>query len=153
MGKFNTSGSSSKSWQSSLANTQESIVKSREQLFQDFYLPEFKNLYTSVSPDSSGGQARMGMTAGEINKSFNSAQKKTAQTLAQRGLLDTGAGAALSALNERARSSALASAYAEEAAKAEDKKAALLSAFGDFVPKPTAAAPVLSSQKQGSITI
>lgn len=136
--------------QSSLANTQEQILINRENTFRDFFLPEFKDLYESLSPDSAAGAAQMGQTAKEVNASFNAAEKQTNQMLAQRNLLNTGAGAALTAKNNRARSSALADAYAAQAAASNDKKLSALDSVSKLMPQPTTAAPVLSNSKQTS---
>lgn len=140
-----------KSYQSSLANTQEDILKQRDAFFQDYFIPEFQEVYNSFDPDSKSGSAQMGLTAGEINKSFDSAQKQTSQILAQRNMADSGAGAALTAANNRARSSALANAYATQAAKSSELKASSLSSLGNLMPQTTTAAPVLTEEKtQGS---
>lgn len=141
-------GSEQSSEMTPLANTQHKIVKNREELFQDFFLPEFKSIYESISPDSSAGKAEMNLTASEINSSFDAAQKQTGQMLAQRNLSDSGAGVALAARNQRARSSALASAYADRAAKAEDKKISTLAMLGNFLPSATQAAPMESKSTQ-----
>ena len=145
MGRTKTSEQKnySRSYQSSLANTQEEILKNRELFFQDYFIPEFKEVYNSFDPDSESGSAQMGLTSGEINKSFDSAQKQTDQMLAQRNMLDTGAGAALTAANNRAKSSALANAYATQKASSSDKKAANLAQFSQLMPQTTTAAPIL----------
>lgn len=152
MGKTTTatSSSSGRSYQSSLANTQEAILKNREQFFQDYYLPEFKELYNSMDPQSSAGQAQMGINAQQINASFDAAQKQTDQMLAQRNLGNTGAGAALTAANNRARSSALAQAYATMAANSTNQKATSLANLGNtLMPQTTTAAP-MSEEKTSS---
>ena len=142
------SGSSkSKSYQSSLANTQEGILQTREKFFQDYFVPEFKEAYSALDPDSSAGQAKMGLTANEINTSFDAAQKQTNQVLAQRNMGNTGAGAALTAANNRARSSALAQAYATNAAESAEKKVSALNTLSTMMPQTTTAAPVLENSK------
>jgi hypothetical protein len=125
-----------------LSKAQTDILKSREDIFQNFYLPEFKNYYNSISPDSEAGKAQMGLTANQINASFDSAQKQSEQSMAQRNISDSGAGAAITAANNRARSSALANAYASMQATADEKKANALANFGSMMPSPTTAAPM-----------
>jgi hypothetical protein len=152
------SGSSSKSSAvshsveklSSLAETQESILQEREKFFQDYFVPEFKEAYSALDPDSDAGSAQMGLTAKEINTSFDAAQKQTDQSLAQRNLGNTGAGAALTAANNRARSSALANAYATSAANSADKKVASLGTLAQLMPQTTTAAPTLTETKSKS---
>ena len=134
----------SKSYQSSLANTQEGIVKRRDEIFESYYLPEFQDFYKSLSPDSDAGKAQMGLTANQIDASFKSAQDQTNQSLAQRNITDTGVGMALTAANNRARSSALAQAYANQMANSNAQKGTALANFATMLPAPTQAAPVLS---------
>lgn len=144
-GNSSKNKSSAKSELSTLAQAQEDIVRSNYKIFQDYFMPEFKELYNSFSPDSAAGSAQFGLTAGEINNSFDAAQKQTEQALARQNLGGTGAGLALVAANNRARSSALANAYANQMAKSNtDKANALGSVLGQFLPKPTTAAPTVS---------
>jgi hypothetical protein len=153
-GSFNTSKSSSsassQSYLSSLAETQEGILKSRESFFQDYFLPQFKEVYNLYNPDSEQGKSQMGLTANQINSSFDSAQKQTNQALAQRNMLNTGAGAALTAQNNRAKSSALANAYATQMANSNNQKASMLSNLQTIMPTPTNAAPTVSKSKSSS---
>jgi tyrosyl-tRNA synthetase len=149
-GSGSSSRASSQSYQSSLANTQEKILKQREEFFQSYYLPEFKELYSSMTPDSEAGKAQMGLTANQINQSFDAAQKQTNQMIAQRNLADSGAGAALTAQNNRAKASALAKAYAEQRANSTNLKATTLANFGTLMPSTTQAAPVLSNSTSSS---
>ena len=145
MGQVTTGeqSSKSKSYQSSLANTQEEILKKREAFFQDYFIPEWKEVYEEFDPDSAASKAQMGLTAQEINTSFDSAQKQTDQMIAQRNLGKTGAGAALTAANNRAKSSALASAYANQMAGSTANKANALAQLGStLMPGTTTAAPM-----------
>lgn len=145
----------SKSKLSSLAKTQESILKNRESLFQNFYVPAMKEVISGFDPDSVSGSAQMGLASNEINNSFDSLQKQTGQKLFQQNLSGTGAGLALSAANDRARSSALANAYASQVASSNEKKASALASFGSLMPQTTTAAPVVdrsSSRGSGSTT-
>lgn len=138
---------------SSLAETQEAILKERNQDYRDYYLPEFKDFYNSLSPDSAAGEAQMGLTANEINASFDSAQKQTNQSLAQRNLDGSGAGLALIAANNRAKSSALATAYANRMAETTANKGNALAQFAQLMPQTTTAAPTVgesSSHSSGS---
>lgn len=149
-GSASGSKSSAHSYMSSLAKTQEKILKTREEFFQDYFIPQFKQVYNSYAPDSEASQAQMGLTANQINNSFNAAKQQTDQQLAQRNLLNSGAGMALTAQNNRARSSALANAYANQTAQSNDKKATMLANLQTLMPATTTAAPVLSQSSSSS---
>ncbi len=138
---------------SSLAKTQEAILKERNQDYREYYLPEFKDFYNSLDPDSAAGQAQMGLDAQQVNASFDSAQKQTNQMAAQQGITESGVKLALIAANNRARSSALANAYANQKAQSDEKKAEALASFGNLMPQTTTAAPTVgnsSSESSGS---
>lgn len=152
MGKTESHVSKSSSRQSSLADTQEEILKNREEIFQSYYLPEFKDFYTSLTPDSSAGKAQMGLNAQQINASFDAAQKQTDQAMAQQGISGSGANLAMIAANNRARSSALANAYAQQMAASTANKGNALAQLGNMMPSPTTAAPVLDSSSSVSYT-
>jgi hypothetical protein len=79
---------------SSLAKTQEAILKERNQDYREYYLPEFKDFYSSLDPDSAAGQAQLGLNAQQVNASFDAAQKQTNQQIAQQNLNGSGAGMA-----------------------------------------------------------
>lgn len=145
MGKTTTASSKSSSAQSSLANTQEAILKNREEIFQNYYLPEFKDFYSSLDPDSEAGQAQMGLNAQQVNASYDAAQKQTDQAMARQNITGSGAHLATIAANNRARSSALASAYANQMAASTQNKGNALAQLGQLVPSPTTAAPVLDN--------
>lgn len=149
-GSGSKSSSYASSSMSSLAKTQEQILKTREQFFQDYFIPQFKEVYNSYNPESSASKAQMGLTANQINSSFDSAQKQTNQVLAQRNMLDTGAEMALTAQNNRARSSALANAYANQMATSNDKRATMLANLQTLMPNTTNAAPILSQSSSNS---
>lgn len=148
---FNTSNSKSKSYESELAKTHNKILIDREEEFQSYYLPEFKDLYASMTPDSEQGQAQMGLTAQQINQSFDSAQKQTDQRMAQQGITGSGAHLATIAANNRARSSALANAYASQMASSTEQKANALANFAGLMPSTTNAAPVLNKSDSFSV--
>lgn len=131
--------------ESSLLAQQTKVLKAREELFQSWYLPEVKTTINEFDPQSASSKAALGMTAKEINKSFDSAQKQTTQGLAQQNLLGAGAGMALTAANNRARASALADAYANSMSTSTEKKANLLSNMATLMPSTSNAAPTLSS--------
>ena len=137
--------------QSSLTDFQEQVVKSRENIYQTYFMPMFKNLYGEMAPDSSAGAAQMAKTAGEINRSYDSAQRQTQQQLAQRNLAGTGAGMALEAANNRARSGALSQAYTERMASSTSDRGNALSMLAGTMNQPTTATPMVSDSK-GSAT-
>ena len=148
MGKTKLGTQSSIQKQSSLANTQEVILKERNQDYRDYYLPEFKDFYSSLSPDSEAGKAKMGLTAKEINTSFDSAQKQTGQIIAQKNLDWSGVDMALIAANNRARSSALANAYANQQAATTENKGNALAQLAQLMPQTTTAAPLETKSSQ-----
>ena len=152
MGKTQNQSSKSSSRQSSLANTQEAILKSREEIFENYYLPEFKDFYTSLDPDSAAGKAQLGLNAQQVNASFDAAQKQTNQAMAQQGISGSGANLAMIAANNRARSSALANAYAQQMAASTENKGNALAQLGQMVPSPTTAAPTLESSRSVGYT-
>lgn len=152
MGKTTTASSKSSSVQSSLANTQEAILKNREEIFQNYYLPEFKDFYSSLDPDSESGQAQMGLNAQQVNASYDAAQKQTDQDMARQNISGSGAHLATIAANNRARSSALASAYANQMAASTQNKGNALAQLGQLVPSPTTAAPVLDNSSSKGYT-
>jgi hypothetical protein len=135
---------------SELANTQNKILLQREKLFQNWYLPEFKSVMAEFDPDSASGNAAMGLAAKGINSSFDTAQKQTGQILAQHNMLGSGAGAALTAANNRARASALADAYAKQMSNSTANKAQMLNSMSGLMPSTTTAAPTLNFSKQHS---
>jgi hypothetical protein len=136
--------------ESSLAKTQSKILKNREQLFQDWYLPTFQTVMDEFNPNSASGKAAMNLTAQGINSSFDSAQKQTMQSLAQQNLLGSGASAALTAANQRDRASALANAYANQMANSTANKAQMLNSMATLMPSTSTAAPTLSFSRQHS---
>lgn len=137
------SSSHSKTELSSLAKTQEEILKERNQDYQEYYLPEFKDFYSSLDPDSESGQAQMGLNAKQVNASFDAAQKHTDQTMARQNISGSGAHLATIAANNRARSSALASAYANQMAASTANKGNALAQFAQLMPQTTTAAPTI----------
>lgn len=141
--QHSSSFSTGESKLSSLALTQENILKSRELLFQDYFVPEVKNVVSGFDPDSDAGQAQMGLNAQQVNASFGAAQKQTTQKAAQQGISGSGVNLALIAANDRARSSALANAYANQMAQSNEKKAETLASFGNLMPQTTTAAPTV----------
>jgi hypothetical protein len=149
-GGANASNSSSSTKLSSLAKTQEAILKERNQDYRAYYLPEFKDFYSSLDPDSSAGQAQLGLNAQQVNASFDAAQKQTNQQIAQQNLDGSGAGLALIAANDRARSSALAKAYAGRMAESTASKGNALAQFAQLMPQTTTAAPTVGSSTSSS---
>lgn len=135
---------------SSLAKTQEAILKERNQDYREYYLPEFKDFYNSLDPDSAAGQAQMGLNAQQVNASFDSAQKQTKQAAAQQGITESGARLALIAANNRARSSAIANAYANQMAQSTANKGNALAQFAQLMPQTTTAAPTVGNSSSHS---
>jgi hypothetical protein len=146
----NSAYSATSTAQSRLADKQTEILENREKLFNDWYLPTFKNVFDEFDPNSAAGNAAMNLTAKGINSSFDTAQKQTGQTLAQMNLLGTGAGTALTAANNRARASALADAYANQLGNSTANKAQMLNSMSGLMPSTTTAAPTLSFSQSSS---
>lgn len=146
----NKSSASSKNELSSLAKTQEEILKERNQDYQEYYLPEFKDFYSSLDPDSDPGQAQMGLNAKQVNASFDAAQKQTYQAMARQNITGSGAHLATIAANNRARSSALASAYANQMAASTANKGNALAQFAQLMPQTTTAAPTVGESSSSS---
>ena len=150
MGSANKSESQQQSRDSALSLAQTEILKSRQQDYENWYLPEIKKTLEGFDPRSASGKAQMNLNAQEINNSFNSAQKQTNQMLAQQNLLGSGAGTALTAANNRAKASALADAYTSQMASASERRGNLLSNMATLMPSTTNAAPTLSSGSSSS---
>lgn len=152
MGGVSSQNSSGASYQteSQLSKAQAEILKTRESLFQDWYLPEFKSVMAEFDPSSESGKAAMQLTAKEINSGFDTAQRQTGQQLAKMNMLGTGAGAALTAANNRARATALSDAYANQRANSTANKAQMLNSMSGLMPSTSTAAPTLSFSNQKS---
>ena len=144
--------SMSSTTESSLLKEQAKILRSRQQDYENWYLPEIKKTLEEFDPRSASGKAQMNLNAQEINNSFNSAQKQTNQMLAQQNLLGSGAGTALTAANNRAKASALADAYTSQMASASERRGNLLSNMATLMPSTTNAAPTLSSSSSSGTT-
>lgn len=153
MGSASESNQSSRTYEGSLAKEQGKVLKAREQLFQSWYAPKMDEVYNSFDLNTASSKAAFGQTTKEINNSFNSAQKQAHQTLAQRNMLNTGAGMAITSANQRARASALADAYANQMASSQDKKANFLSNMATVMPTTTTAAPTLSSSNASAWSV
>lgn len=143
--------SHSSSEESPIAKQQGKIVQKREKLFESWYLPEAQKVMEGFDPRSESGSAAMSLNANDINKSFASEQRQTNQMLAQQNLLGTGAGAAMTAANNRARAGALADAYANSMATSNSNKASLLGTLSTMVPSPTNAVPILNNSSSRSV--
>ena len=119
--QWSISTSNARTKDSALSNAQLKILQDREALFNDTFFPEFKSAISNIDQQAENsnveteklGTGLMKDSADAINLSYDASQKQTRQNLAQQGLLGKGSGvsAALTAANERSRSSALADAY------------------------------------------
>lgn len=143
--------SQSSSEESPIAKQQGRILQKREKLFESWYLPEAQKIMEGFDPRSESGSAAMSLNANDINKSFASEQKQTTQMLSQQNLLGTGAGAAMTAANNRARAGALADAYANSMATSNSNKASLLGTLSTMVPSATNAVPILNNSSSRSV--
>ena len=118
------SSSKSKTFESALSREQLNILKQREEQYQSTFFPELVSGIKESSVGSETFNAGMQQQAGEINAAFNSSEQKTNQNLAQQGLLGQSSGvqAAVTAANNRARSSALAQSYYNQLTSANQNK-------------------------------
>lgn len=131
---------------SELLGTQNQILQNRENVFYSDFLPMLKSTFADQSAGGAAFTAQMGKQAQEINAGFDAAQKATAQQLGKQNLSeDSGVAASLKAANERARESALASAYANTLSSANTNKINLLQTMAGVMPQPTTAAPVYTT--------
>lgn len=159
----NTSGSqqSSSSQQTSQSGTSESrlsqlqgdILQNRENQYNQYYFPELQKAMQEQSAGGDAFNASMNQQAGQINAAYDAAQKNTVQSLAQQGLAGNknGVEAALTAANNRARSSSLAQAYANQLAQTQANKNNLLALMGQSMPNTTNSAEYYqNSISQGS---
>lgn len=115
----------------------------------------FPQLQQSIAENSAGSQefnAGMAQQANAINTSYNAAQKATEQSLSQMGLKgsQTGIEAAMTAANNRARSSSLAQAYYNQMSQSQQNKMNLLNTMGAMMPQTTNSAEYYSSSTSQS---
>ena len=135
--------SESSTLDSALSNEQLSILQNREEQYNAWFFPELQNAVKNTDINSAEGQALMGQQASTINASFDSANKQMKQNLAQQGLLggsNGGVQASLTAQNQRAKSSALAAAYANQLGQMNSQKASLLGVGAGLMTTPTTSA-------------
>ena len=142
-----TSQNTSTSQQSSRSGTSESrlsqlqgdILQNRENQYNQYYFPELQKAMEEQSAGGGAFNASMNQQAGQINAAYDAAQKNTVQSLAQQGLAGNknGVEAALTAANNRARSSSLAQAYANQLAQTQSNKNTLLALMGQAMPGTT----------------
>lgn len=140
---------------SELSNEQLGILQERRDMANNFFFPELQNAIKENTAGTKQFDAAMAQQAGAINTQYNAAQKATEQSLSQMGLKgsSTGVEAALTAANNRARSSALAQAYYNQLAQAQTNKQNLLNTMGAMMPQTTNSAEYYqSSQSQGTST-
>lgn len=136
------SSSHSSTSESALSQEQLKILRTREQQYNDWFFPELKKATAETDLNSSVGAARFSQMTGDINKSFASSEKQLTQGLSQQGMLGgpSGVQAALRAKNQRARASALATAYYDTLQDQQGKKANLLQLGASMMPTPTTSA-------------
>ena len=132
---------------SELSNEQLGILQERRDMANNYFFPELQNAIKENTAGTKQFDAAMAQQAGAINTSYNAAQKATEQSLSQMGLKGspTGVEAALTAANNRARSSALAQAYYNQLAQSQQNKMSLLNTMGSLMPQTTNSAEYYSS--------
>jgi len=136
---------------SELSATQNQALQNREKVFYSDFLPMLKSTFADQSAGGAVFNAQVGKQAQEINAGFDAAQKATSQQLAKQNLGgDSGVTASLKAANERARSSALANAYANTLSGSNTNKINLLQTMAGVMPQTTTAAPVYTTSTSTS---
>ena len=141
--------------ESRLSTQQADILESREKLFNSYYFPELQSAIEETKQGSAANRANMELASNAVNTAFDASRKATQQSIAQQGLAGsrTGVEAALTAANNRARSSALAQAYFNQLSQSQNNKTALLQTMGSLMPSPTNSAEYYSSAtSQGTST-
>ena len=113
----------------------------------NFFFPELQKAISENTAGSKEFDAGLAQQASAINTSYNAAQKATEQSLAQQGLKgsQTGIEAAMTAANNRARSSSLAQAYYNQLSQGQQNKMNLLNTMGAMMPQTTNSADYYSS--------
>ena len=147
----NTSESGTRA--SELSNEQLGILQERREMANNYFFPQLQQSIAENTAGSKEFNAGMSQQANAINTSYNAAQKATEQSLAQQGLKgsQTGIEAAMTAANNRARSSSLAQAYYNQLAQGQQNKMNLLNTMGALMPQTTNSAEYYSSsQSQGT---
>ena len=141
----NTSESGTRA--SELSNEQLGILQERRQMANGYFFPELQKSIAENTEGTKQFNAGVAQQANAINTSYDAAQKATEQSLAQQGLKGsrTGVEAALTAANNRARSSALAQAYYNQLSQAQQNKMNLLNTMGAMMPQTTNSAEYYSS--------
>jgi len=141
----NTSESGTRA--SELSNEQLGILQERRQMANNYFFPELQQSIAENTEGTKQFNAGVAQQANAINTSYDAAQKATEQSLAQQGLKGsrTGVEAALTAANNRARSSALAQAYYNQLSQAQQNKMNLLNTMGAMMPQTTNSAEYYSS--------
>lgn len=134
--------SESATFESELSKEQLDILKNREDQYNEWFFPELKAAVDNADINSPEGQALLGQQAKAVNASFDASGRQIKQNLAQQGLLGSGNGvqASLNAQNQRAKSSALSAAYANQLGQMNNQKASLLGIGGGLMTTPTTSA-------------
>lgn len=145
--------SESSTLDSALSNEQLSILQNRENQYNEWFFPELQNAVKNTDINSPEGQALMEQQASTINASFDASNRQIKQNLAQQGLLGGGSGgvqASLNAQNQRAKSSALAAAYANQLGQMNSQKASLLGVGAGLMTTPTTSAQYHSTSSSSN---
>lgn len=151
-GGKSTTYNAANTYESPLSRAQLEILKLRQQQYQQYFFPE---IVKGVQQNSAGTQEfsnQLAANTAQVNAAFDQNRGKIRQNLAQQGMLGQGNGvqAALNQANERARSSALASAYSQQLASADSSRQQYLSLAAGMSPTATTSADYLQSQKAQS---
>lgn len=146
--------SSSSTLDSDLSNEQLEILQNRENQYQEWFFPELKKAVANADMNSEEGKALMGQQAQAINSSFDASARQIKQNLAQQGLLGSKGGvqASLDAQNQRAKTSALSAAYANQLGQMGTQKANLLGLGAGLMTTPTTSAQYHSTSTSNNMS-
>ena len=149
---FSQNWSESGTRASELSNEQLGILQERREMANNYFFPQIQNAIAENTAGSKEFNAGMAQQANAINTSYNAAQKATEQSLSQMGLKgsQTGIEAAMTAANNRARSSSLAQAYYNQLSQSQQNKMNLLNTMGALMPQTTNSAEYYSSSTSQS---
>lgn len=143
-------GSSSKTSDSTLSKAQAAILQSREELFENFFFPEFLSAFQATKDSGFTGNLREQAIA-TTNKAFAGAKQGLLKDFGRRGVQGTGVAAqGLTQLHTaKARTVAELSQNAEIQRRGEQSK--LFQIFQGSTPTPTQSAPFNQKSSTNSL--
>ena len=125
-----------------LTQQQAAVVKKREQFFDDFFTPQFKQLTADV--DRTAGAQELQRQSADIQRTSATAKGNLQRGLAQRGLGESGLAVAGNAAIEAAQLRGLANVRPQAEAVQFQRRGQLAQTALGASPQPTTAAPILN---------